>query len=329
MLRLALFTSLVLGAVPAVAAPLTLDVVRPQVRIHLGPEADGIAITPGAVWAASKRPNMVSRIDPVTNRIDARIPLPGIPCAGLASGLGSLWVPMCGPRPAIVRIDLARARIQAVFAVDAVVADAGIAVGVADLWAPLAGTGALGRLDPETGRIKQRVAVPPGTLNLIVANGMVWTSSAARGRVTVLDEASGRVLASVRVGGGPGMLAAGGGAVWVLDRKDGSVERIDIATRRRGSAIAARSAGRGGDIAFGEGRVWTTVLGKPLTMIDPARGQVLARWTGPGGDSLGVDSGSVWLTDLRRGDLVRLPVSALIAAATSAKSAAPARRPRP
>ncbi len=285
-----------------------------------------MAITAGAVWSTSTRPDLVQRIDPATNRVDALVPLPGAACAGLAVGLGSLWVPVCGARPGIVRIDLARARIQAVLPLEAVVPESGIAVSGDSLWAPLAGTGKLARLDPETGRVRQMIAVAPGTFNPVYADGMIWASSGVRRGITMIDAGAGRAVGRMQLGPQPRFLASGYGALWALNQGNGTIDRIDVRTRARVATIEAHSPGHGGDIAAGEGYVWTSVHGVPLTAIDPRTNRVVRRWTGPGGDSLRVGFGSVWLTDLARGDIVRLSVPALLAA--SAETAATP-RPRP
>ncbi len=60
------------------------------------------------------------------------------------------------------------------------------------------------------------------------------------------------------------------------------------------------------EIAYGEGSVWATLFGFPITKIDPATNKVTQQWTGKGGDSIGAGLGSVWLTDLRAGVIWRL-----------------------
>ena len=62
----------------------------------------------------------------------------------------------------------------------------------------------------------------------------------------------------------------------------------------------------GGEIAYGEGSVWATLLGFPITRIDPATNKVVQQWTGKGGDSIRVGFGSVWLTELDAGVVWRL-----------------------
>lgn len=298
---------------PSRTPPRTLAQVPGVVRIHLGTRPDWVALTPGAVWSTQSRPDLLDRIDTGSNRVDARVPLPGPACAGIATGLGSVWVPICGRNPAIVRVDPTRARILAILPVDAVLPESAIAVGADSLWAPLGGTGTLARLDPETGRVRQRVRVPVGTAVPVYADGRIWATSPARATLTVIDDASGRITARIATAASPRFAAVGAGSVWLLTQRDGTVERIDMRALRRTSRIAAHAAGHGGDIAFGEGRVWTSVPGKPLAAIDPARAVVDRTWTGPGGDALRAGGGVVWLTDAAHGDLLRLPVPALLA----------------
>src|SRR5438067_11761278 len=70
--------------------------IRPSATIKIGGTADWVLATDDAVWVASTKPFAVLRIDPATNRITARVKVPGEACAGLASGFGSIWVPICG-----------------------------------------------------------------------------------------------------------------------------------------------------------------------------------------------------------------------------------------
>lgn len=52
--------------------------------------------------------------------------------------------------------------------------------------------------------------------------------------------------------------------------------------------------------------VWTTVAKVPLTVVDGDMGLVLCQWTGPGGDSLGIRHGAIWLTDYDAGTIARI-----------------------
>src|ERR1700688_3418921 len=78
--------------------------------ISLGKTADWVAITADAVWVASTGPFAVHRIDPKTNTRIASVELPGEPCAGLAIGSGSLWVPLCTTPTSLAKVNLATNR---------------------------------------------------------------------------------------------------------------------------------------------------------------------------------------------------------------------------
>src|SRR5690348_18284955 len=68
---------------------------KPLAVIPLGETADWVTITDDAVWSGSTGPFAVHRIDPKTHERVASVALAGEPCAGLASGFGAVWVPLC------------------------------------------------------------------------------------------------------------------------------------------------------------------------------------------------------------------------------------------
>jgi hypothetical protein len=55
--------------------------------------------------------------------------------------------------------------------------------------------------------------------------------------------------------------------------------------------------------------VWTTMPKVPLSAVDAATGAVLCQWTGPGGDSLAIGHGSIWLTDYNAGTISRIDLA--------------------
>lgn len=86
--------------------PRPIGELKPSVTIRLGETADWVALTSDAVWVGSTGPNAVHRIDSKTSQRAATVKLPGEPCAGLAIGFGSLWIPLCGRTPRLARVDL-------------------------------------------------------------------------------------------------------------------------------------------------------------------------------------------------------------------------------
>ncbi len=61
---------------------------------------NGIAAGDGAVWVTSSFDRTVSRIDPRTNRVVARMQLDGVP-GQIAAGDGGVWVTTAKPAPAV------------------------------------------------------------------------------------------------------------------------------------------------------------------------------------------------------------------------------------
>jgi len=299
------------SAAPAPKAPQALfSALHPIAMLHLGKAADWVEPTEDAVWVGSREPFAVHRVDPVTNHVTATVVLPGTPCAGLAHGFGSLWVPLCAKPNRLARIDLKTNKLT-ILPIGPAAAEGGIAVGGDSVWMVTDAKSTLSRIDPANGRVRQTVAIPSGSYNPIFSDGTVWVSGHDSGVVTAVDAASGKVLATVRIGKAPRFLTAGAGAAWVLLQGTGEIVRIDARTYKVTARIAAGLAGSGGDIKFGGGHVWATLMGVPLTKIDAATGRIEKQWTGPGGDSLAYAFDSVWITDFKAGTVARYPAAAL------------------
>jgi DNA-binding beta-propeller fold protein YncE len=293
----------------ATAARRQIAELEPTATIRIGKTADWVAIGSGAVWVGSTGPNAVSQIDPGANKLIASIPLPGNPCAGLVLGHGALWVPLCAKPNALARVDVHTRRVTLVTGVGPVDKEGGIASSPDSIWLIVDRRATLERIDPSSGRIRQTIHVPPGSYNPLYSAGQIWVTRADGAEVTVVDAATGKISARLRSGPGPRFLTSGAGAVWTLDQGDGSLTRIDTKTRRVTQTIALGTPGHGGDIKFGGGMVWTTMSRVPLTVVDGNTGIVLCQWIGPGGDSLGVGHGAIWLTNYEAGTISRIEIS--------------------
>ena len=228
----------------------------------------------------------MQRIDPTTNRIVAAVHVSGEACSGLASGFGSIWVPLCGDKPALVRVDAERNGIIATVPIPPAGPEGGIAAGTDSVWMVTDKNGTLNRIDPSTNRVRQRISIPPGSYNPIFSNGIVWITGVESSVLTAVDASTGEVLESVAVGPKPRFLAAGGGFVWTLNQGDGTVSRVDEKSRKVVATIKVGVPGAGGDIDYGAESVWPTVFGVPLTRIDATSNKVVRQWVGNGGDSL-------------------------------------------
>jgi streptogramin lyase len=179
--------------------------------------------------------------------------------------------------------------------------------------------GNLVRVDPTSGALQATVRIAAGSYNPHYSAGTVWISQAEGAQLTAVDAQSLKVTATVATGPNPRFLTAGGGAVWTLDQGDGAVTRIDVRTLRT-TSIALHTPGRGGDIKFDAGLVWSTMPKMPLSVIDAKSSKLLCQWAGPGGDSLGLGFGSIWLTNYDAGSVARIPLEAALHRCTAAGS---------
>jgi virginiamycin B lyase len=199
-------------AQPVAPAPVKRPIsgLKAVTTIRLGKTADWVAITADAVWVGSTSPNAVHRIDPNTNSETASVSVPGEPCAGLAPGFGSLWVPLCAAKPALARIDLRSNRLVTVLGFGTA-AECGITASDDSIWLVLDGQGTLARIDPANGSIRQTVKLPPESCN---------PRYAEKGAGTVFRQF---------VGAGGDSLAIGHGAIWLTNFHEGTIARFRIA----------------------------------------------------------------------------------------------------
>jgi virginiamycin B lyase len=290
-------------------AQLRADRVQAVIRVGGAPDApDWQAEGFGAVWVANSAKEAVQRIDPSTNRVTATVPMGARPCDGLATGFGSVWAVDCA-RGDLVRIDAGTHQVIARIAVSPASDEGLIATGEGGVWVLSTGNarrGALVRVDPATNRIGARVVVPAGSTAAAVGFGSIWVTTAAGSTVERVDPSTRRVAATIRVHVGPRFLAIGEGAVWVLNQTDGTVSRIDPHTSRVTATIAVNVPGEGGCIAAGEGAVWVTMPGTPVSAIDSHANVVTEQFTGVGGDCISTGFDSVWLSNHELGNVWRL-----------------------
>ena len=282
--------------------------IKPSVTIKIGGTADWVLVTENAVWVASTKPYAILRIDPATNKTLARVRIPGEACSGLAFGFDSVWVPICGSKPALVRIDATKNAISATLSIAPAGAEGGIAASEDSVWMVTDQDGTLVRVDPSTNNVRERILIPPGSFNPVFSGGIIWVTGIESNVLSAVDADSGKVLESIPVGSKPRFLTAGGGSIWTLNQGDGNVSRVDEKSRKLLATIQLGTPGTGGDIGYGADSVWSSVFEVPLTRIDATTNRVTRQWVGKGGDSLRFGFDSLWITDYKKGLLLRIPI---------------------
>ena len=215
-----------------------------------------VATGVGSVWQTDWANNVLVRIDPVSGKVLASIPVGSAP-AGVAVAAGSVWV-ADEHDEAVTRVDPKTNRVVAT-----------IPVGPA-------GT------DPSAG--PQIMTAGPGG---------VWVSVPNLGEVVRIDAATNTVGLRVPL---DGPVASDGSQVWIgVDGPNGLAEviRVDPVTGEVITTVQLDTEGIGG-IAVGLGSVWVTSGG--LTRIDEATGRVVGRLdTGGDGGNVIVAGGAVWV----------------------------------
>jgi virginiamycin B lyase len=249
-----------------------------------------------SVWISNNPKNNISELDPKTNQVGRVITVAKKPCSGLAIAFGSVWAPICSDG-SVQRVDLKSQQIVASIASGVANTEGGITAGEGSIWMPSDAAGVLSRIDPATNKVASKISIPDGSYTAAFSADAVWITSTKNNLLTRVDAKTEKVIAKIPVGPAPRFLATGLGSVWTLNQGDGSVSRIDPGTNKVSATIEVGVPGGGGDIAVGEGAVWISANGKPLSKIDPATNRVVTQYVGKGGDALRVGLGSIWLSN--------------------------------
>jgi virginiamycin B lyase len=275
-----------------------MSAIKPDAVFPVEGAPDWQVLTDDSVWVTSAPKNTVHRLDVKTNQVIAAIVVGKKPCSGLAAGFGSIWVPNCGDKT-LSRIDIKTNQVVTTLPFGPADSEGGIATSPDSVWMLTDKKGILSRIDPVSGKAVAEIVVTPNSAACIYAEGAIWITTPEKKLLTRVDPKTNQVTDTIEVGPGPRFLAAGAGSIWTLNQGDGSISRVDAKTRKVLANIEAGIPGNGGEIAFGAGHIWATIFQIPITEIDPEKNAVVKQWVGPGGDSIRVGHGSVWLCNLR------------------------------
>src|SRR2546422_3513740 len=277
--------------------PPKTGVKTPAVQIPISRlKPDAIFPVPGApdwmavgehLWVSNAPKDTVSELDPKTNAVLATIAVGKHPCSGLATGFGSVWVPLCGDR-ALARVDVKTGKVTAVVPTGIADAEGSIVAAAGSVWLLTDAKGTLARFDAATNALVAEIYVAPGSFGLAFGEDALWVTSTEADIVSSVDPHTNLVVETIPVGKAPRFISVGEGAVWTLNQGDGTVSRIDPKTNTIAATIEVGVPGGGGEIAAGEGSVWVTSFGYPLSRIDPASNKVVQQFVGAGGDSVRV-----------------------------------------
>ena len=227
-------------------------------RVALEPGITDAVFADGSVWVVGAGGG-VTRIDAVTDRILARIDVPGTGDYGqIAFGEGSVWVTAPdlrgdGSRGNLVRIDPSKNEVVSTIHVGGPISGLGIGGGWVWVTRPEVGPGTLFRIDPEMDRVVDDHPVGASPGRPVYAGGYVWVPSTDAGSSnSKVDPGSGRVVDEVS---GPPVMASGDGSLWAVGGD--SVFRLDPVT---GATQATIPLERASQVALDGSTVWVVVM---------------------------------------------------------------------
>jgi len=234
-------------------------------------------------------------------------------CGGAVTAFASLWIPNCDGH-ALLRFDPK-------FAAPPVKIDSGvgralpaIAANADSVWILSDDKTTLSRIDPDQNKIVGQLRLPAGCNSLIFGETALWSTCPSENRVLRINPETMFIEKRIETSPQPSALIIGESSLWVLCLKEGKVERIDPKTNKVVKTIETGVKGApSGGIAFGQGFVWVTLPGFPISRIDPTNEKVAQQFWGPGGGAIQFGQGSLWLSNIQEGTLWRIDPKRIMA----------------
>ncbi len=254
------------------------------------------------------------RIDPKTNKTSE--PFKGFeqPCGGLVSAFESVWVPNCG-KQSLSRIEPKTGKVSATIEVAVASVPVAIAASPDSIWILSDERTTISRIDPTANTVVAEIRVEAGCNSLAFAEAALWVTCPSINKVIRIDPRTNLAAKRIEVAAKPISLAFGEGSLWVLCQADGKVARIDPKTDKVTATIELSIPNAEGNIAVGEGSVWVSTAGYPLSRIHPGlekptadkpnSERVVQQFTAEGGGHVQVGLKSVWLVDRKSGKIFR------------------------
>jgi DNA-binding beta-propeller fold protein YncE len=202
---------------------------RPHVVVAFpaGSRPSGVAVADGSVWVGHRTLAEVWRLDPVTGRVQARIPTGEQSPSLVTSVGGQVWAAaQSSGDSTVLRIDPASNAVTASRPVGAIAS--AIAAGDGRVWVASA-TGNEVIVLSASGDELARVPVPGGPSAIGLDRGGAWVVSGLDGRLTRITLPNFHASVHANVAGRPTGVASCGGSIWV-STGEGELARVDPGT---------------------------------------------------------------------------------------------------
>jgi len=236
------------------------------------------------------------------------------PCSGTIVAFDTLWVPNCGTQT-VTRHDIKTNKLIATLPIGAADVSMALAATTDSVWMFTDRKSTLSRIDPIENRVVGELRLPPSCNSVAFGEAALWVSCPDESKVLRIDPSANLVVKRIEVAPGPRAVAFGAGSVWVLCDKEGTIERIDPKSNRVIKTLELLVPNAGGNIAYGNGFLWVTQTGFPLTRIDTTaeKERVAQQFWGEGGGEIAVASGAIWLANPAKGTVQKLDPKRVLA----------------
>jgi streptogramin lyase len=283
-------------------------------EVEIPVEGPGWIMIADSVMVQSKSKDSLVRIDPKANKTLDPIGDLKKPCSGTIVAFGSLWIPNCETQT-VVRADPKTFKVSATLATGSADVMMGLSATADSVWMLTDGRTTLSRIDPVQNVVVGEMRLPAGCNDMAFSDASLWVTCPSENKVYRVNPETNLVEKTIEVSAAPRALALGDTSVWVLCEKEGKIDRIDPKTNKVTKTIELNVPNAGGSIAYGEGYLWVTQAGFPITRIDTKTEKVVQQFwgEGPGGGQIATASGAIWLTDTSLGKVVRLDPKRILA----------------
>jgi len=266
---------------------------KSDAEIKLEAAPTGVAFTTEALIAAGEN---IQRVEARSNKPGDKIAGLNSACGGLINALASLWTVNCGAKT-VSKIEAKSGKTTATIDSGAVMAPMALAASTDSVWLLSDATTTLIRIDPKENAAVAEIRLPAGCTEILFAENALWVPCPGADRVLRIDPATNLVDKRVEVSGQPVAITAGEGSIWVLTSKEGKVAQIDPKTNKVTATIELAIPNAKGSMAFGEGSVWVSIPGFPVTRILASTAKVIQQFVGDGAGQIYFGLNSVWLAD--------------------------------
>jgi DNA-binding beta-propeller fold protein YncE len=166
-----------------------------------------------SAWATDDIADRIIRFDRQTGDVATTTDLaPGAYPAGIATGLGAVWVANAGTST-LARIEPATTSVSEAGIALRATPDL-VAVSSTDVWVTSRAADLVLRVDPTSNSVSATVAVDDAPVSIVADGDTIWVGCAGTREVWHIDR-EGKVLTRTNVGGVPAALAISGDTIFV------------------------------------------------------------------------------------------------------------------